>query len=63
MWKKPEKSPKGGVGGSEKVTNYPVRNSVQVDNSGQEVESKISPAAKWNPKGEQVETSMDDYIW
>lgn len=27
---------------------------MQVDSSGQEMGSKISPAAEWNPKGEQV---------
>lgn len=31
-----------------------------MDNSGQEVGSKIYPAAQWDPKGEQVETSMED---
>ena len=43
-----------------KVTKQPFRSSVQVDSSGQEVGSKIHPAALWNSKGEQVETSVED---
>lgn len=61
LWEKLEKSPKGGVGGSENVTNQPALWKLSaVGQLSLEVGSKVSLAAEGNPRGEQVETSMED---
>lgn len=57
LWEKLEKSPKGGVGGSENVPNHPSGSSVQVDNSARKWEARSIQL----PRGSQRRAGGDIY--